>query len=81
MTETNTTPPAYQYTILSNQYLPKGVVSTYYYIIDSERRIYHYSDGKFRKKALKQMRTFAYPDARFAIAELERLNNVKRLQK
>lgn len=44
--------------IKSNQY--DFPCKTYYYIVNGEGKIYHYSDGKFRKKCLKQARTYWY---------------------
>lgn len=44
--------------IRSNQYgFP---CKTYYYIVDELGRTFHHKDGKFRKKALMEMRTFWY---------------------
>lgn len=66
----------YQYTIKSNHYLPAGLGSgkTYWYIVDSAGRTYHYSDGKCRNKSLKQMRTYAYYTPESALSTLEQLN-------
>jgi len=64
----------YLYTIKSNRYFLAGRATTYWYIVDSAGRTYHYSDGKCRNKSLKQMRTHAYYTAESAISALEQLN-------
>ncbi len=51
------------YWIVSNQYLPDGfgrAASTYYYIVDSEGRIFHHKDKKWRIKKLKDITTFYF---------------------
>jgi hypothetical protein len=67
------------YEIKSNQYgFP---CKTYWYIVDGEGKIYHYSDKKFRKKSLKQLLTYAYFYYQAALEAVEMLENQPRNRK
>lgn len=65
-----------KYTIKGNQYLPNGFgrpASTYYYIVDNEGKTYHHRDGKWRKKELIEMTTYAYYSHESAQNDVDKL--------
>jgi len=54
-------PTVGKYWIVNNQYLPQGMsrpAKSYYYIVNSEGKIFHHKDKKWRKKSLKELTTY-----------------------
>ena len=61
--------------IKSNQYLPKGRVSTYYYIVDSHGRTWHRIGTAWRIKSAKDLKHYYFLSLDAANLKMEELKN------
>lgn len=66
-----TNQPVLPLNIKSNQYM--FPCKTYYYITDANGLTYHYSDNKWRKKSLIEMRTHCYYNQESVKADYQKL--------